>query len=136
MGRRKVWSCLCAALAETEGAIRKEVEERETLQVIIGRADRELEAELRPNATLAEQLGILMTVGHEWIRRALRFGVRTAFSVFAAHYQDLSFEAVSAGFVPGYTEEELEEIRAGTYPPADALVERHKEEVLPKEKED
>lgn len=77
-----------------------------------------------------------MTIGHQWIKRALRSGVRSAFSVLATHYENLAFEMVSnMGFVVGYSDEELEVIRAVTRPAIDILEEKLEEEVLPKEGE-
>lgn len=40
---------------------------------------------------------------------------------------------VSTGFVPGYSNEEIAEIRAETEPFMDALAARYEEEALPRE---
>lgn len=75
----------------------------------------------------------MLAVSREWIRGAVRFGVRTNFTVFATHYQDIDFTVVSTGFVPGYPEEEFTEIGTVTHPIADILAARYEDEALPGE---
>ena len=58
---------------------------------------------------------------HETMRKALRFGVHRSFAIARSHYENIDLTAMSQGFVPGYSEIELEEIeesvapRRGTY---------------------
>lgn len=61
----------------------------------------------------------------------MRFGVCTSFAVPATHYRDVDFPLVSTGYVPGYSAEELDEIRAVTNASTDALAAQYEEEVLP-----
>jgi hypothetical protein len=121
-------------LKAAEESSRRSSEEREALGVAVASAAQDLGAELRPGATPAEQVGALAAAGRDLGRRGVRFGVRTAFSVLATHYQGVDFPAVSSGFVEGYTDDELAAIRAEAYPPADDLAAKYEEEALPKKK--
>ncbi|GJM84385.1 hypothetical protein PR202_ga00047 [Eleusine coracana subsp. coracana] len=69
---------------------------------------------------------------HEWVKRGVHFGVRTAFTVFATNFDlaEAELEAVSTGYIKGHTPEQMDTIRAATHPHVDALAERYEEEAL------
>lgn len=119
-------------LSEVVDFRRKVGEERQELGAVVSRVAGELEVGLRPDASPVQHVVVLMKAAFERVKRAVRFGVRTAFAVFGTHYADLDFEAVSSGYVEGYTEEEIAAIHAAADPHADALSARYEAEVLPK----
>lgn len=132
--------CLCSAalaghLSETEAALQRATEERQALGAVAGAAAQRLQAPLQPGSSLTEQFDAVLMSWCEWTRRAVRFGVRTSISVLATHYGDLDFPLVSTGHIPGYTAEELAEIRVVIDPSTDALAAQYKEEALPGEGE-
>lgn len=131
----RVLAVLEGRLAVAEGALQGANEERQVLGIAIGTAAQRYQAQVPPEAPLSEQLGSVLTASREWIPRAVHFSVHTAFSIFVTHYEDVDFPVVSTGFVLGYSEEKLAQIRAATGPPADVLAVRYEEEALPKEGE-
>lgn len=126
---------MATRLAEAEAPLQGAKEERQALGTAVGLAAQQLQVHAQPEAPLVERLGTVFTAGHEWIKRGVHVGVRSSFAVLATHYRDIDFPLVSTGFVPGYTAEELAEIRTNTEAPADDLAAQFEEEALPDEGE-
>lgn len=63
----------------------------------------------------------------------MHFGVHTSYAVLATRCRDIDFPLVSTSYVPGYSAEELAEIRATTDAATDVLATQYEEEVLPGE---
>ena len=64
---------------------------------------------------------------------ALRIGITQTFTVAHSHYDDnIDFEAMSLGFVPGYEPSELDAVEAMVTPFAETLASRIEDMVLPK----
>ena len=65
-------------------------------------------------------------------KEALRLGITQAFTVARSHYDDnIDFEAMSLGFVPGYENSKLDAIEATVTPFAETLASRIEDLVLP-----
>lgn len=102
------------------------------VQSALGGVARELEVELRPDASLPERIAALVAQSPDWMKRTLNHGVRGDFAVVATHYE-IDFETVACmGFVDTYDSGEIEEIMMRTRPPADQLAARFEEGALPR----
>ena len=65
-------------------------------------------------------------------KEALRIGITQTFAVARSHYDDnIDFEAMSLGFMPGYDNSELDAIEATVTPFAETLASRIEDMVLP-----
>ena len=65
-------------------------------------------------------------------KEALRSGITQTFVVARSHYDDnINFEAMSFGFVPGYEPSDLDAIEATVTPFAETLASRIEDMVLP-----
>ena len=65
-------------------------------------------------------------------REALYTGVHHAFTIAHSHYVNIDLLVISEGFTPSYTDAELDKIEKEVALPAQDLVEKVGEEVLPK----
>ena len=63
-------------------------------------------------------------------REALYTGVHCVFTIACSHYINIDLPVISEGFMPGYTEAELDEIEKEAAPPAQDLAEKVREEIL------
>ena len=52
----------------------------------------------------------------EIARDALRFGVHRSFTIAHSHYENIDLETMSQGFMPGYSNTELEDIKKEVAP--------------------
>jgi len=52
------------------------------------------------------------------VREALYIGVHHAFAIVCSHYINIDLPVISEGFMPGYTDAELDEIEKEVAPPA------------------
>ena len=69
---------------------------------------------------------------HQLEKEALRSGITQAFVVARSHYDDnIDFEAMSLGFMPGYEPSKLDDLEAMVTPFAETLASRIKDMVLP-----
>ena len=69
---------------------------------------------------------------HQLEKEALRSGITQAFVVARSHYDDnIDFEAMSLGFMPGYEPSELDDIEATVTPFAKTLASKIEDMVLP-----
>ena len=71
-----------------------------------------------------------------WVRQlekeALRTGITQSFTVAHSHYDDnIDFEAMSLGFVPGYEPSKLDVVEATVTPFVETLASRIEDLVLP-----
>ena len=66
-------------------------------------------------------------------RDALRFGVHRSFAIARSHYENIDLATMSEGFVPGYTDAQLDEIEAAVAPLAQDLAKGIEDEVIPRE---
>ena len=74
----------------------------------------------------------IMVWAHQLVREALRSGITQAITVAHTHYDDnIDFEAMSLGFMPGYEPSELDDIEATVTPFVKTLVSKIKDMVLP-----
>ena len=65
-------------------------------------------------------------------RKALYNSVHRAFAIAHSHYINIDLPVISEGFTPGYTDAELDEIEKEAGLSAQDLVEKVREEILPK----
>ena len=65
-------------------------------------------------------------------REPLYTGVHRTFAIAHPHYINIDLPVISEGFVPGYTDAELDKIEKEAAPSARDLAEKVKEEILPK----
>ena len=63
---------------------------------------------------------------------ALHTGVHRTFAVVRSHYINIDLRVISEGFVPGYTDAELDKIENEVAPLVQDLAEKVGEEILPK----
>ena len=115
-------------LAEAEESLRSEVAEKTELRAMLGRAAQELQVPVRPGASMALQVGHLMSSGREWVRRGVRFGMRTVFAVLGMHFMEMDYEVPSLGYLND-TPEEMARIRTDSKPHADVLAAKYEEEL-------
>jgi hypothetical protein len=66
----------------------------------------------------------------ELARDALQLSVQWAFAVARTHYE--SIDLMSKGFMPGYTDDQMDDIEEKVVPLARSLVEGMEEEILPR----
>ena len=66
------------------------------------------------------------------VRKALHTGAHQAFTITCSHYIDIDLPVISEGFVPGYSDAELDKIEKEAALPAQDLAENVGEEILPK----
>jgi hypothetical protein len=64
-------------------------------------------------------------------RHVLRFGVQRSFVIAHSHYENINLEALGQGFVPGYADNELDEIEKTAADPARELADKIEGEVIP-----
>ena len=53
---------------------------------------------------------------HDIARGALHFGVNRSFVIARSHYENIDLETMSQGFVPSYSDTELEDIKKEVAP--------------------
>jgi hypothetical protein len=61
----------------------------------------------------------------------LYFGVQRSFTIARSHYENIDLPMMSHGFVPSYTQAELEEIEETVAPLAQDLAGKIEDEVIP-----
>ena len=61
-------------------------------------------------SSLAVHVVLIMDRAREIARHAFHFGIHRSFAIARSHYENIDLPTMSQGFVPGYTEAELEEI--------------------------
>ena len=80
---------------------------------------------------VAHAIGITVRV-RQLEKEALRSGITQAFVIARSHYDDnMDFEVMSLGFVPGYEPSELDDIEAMVTPFAKTLASKIEDMVLP-----
>ena len=65
---------------------------------------------------------------------AIRFGVHRSFTITRSHYDNIDLGTMSQGFVPGYSDAELEDIEKEVAPLAQDLSAKIKDEIIPPKK--
>ena len=76
-------------------------------------------------------VGIIARV-HQLEKEALRSGINQTFTVARSHYDDnIDFEAMSLGFMPGYEPSKLDDLEAMVTPFAESLASKIEDMVLP-----
>ena len=115
------------------GQLQSESDDHDTLRAAVGLVFNNLEV------TPAMEMSSLVV----WVtqipdraralaREALHTIVHRAFAIACSYYIDIDLPVISEGFTPGYTDAELDEIEKEAEPPVRDLVEKFKEEIMPK----
>ena len=71
-----------------------------------------------------------MDQAREMARDALRFGVHRSFTIAHSHYENIDLETMSQGFMPGYSNTELEDIKKEVAPLAQDLSTKIEDEII------
>ena len=64
-------------------------------------------------------------------RGALRFGVHWSFAIARSHYENIDLATMSQGFVLGYSEAKLEDIKKEVAPLTHDLSAKIEDEIIP-----
>ena len=67
----------------------------------------------------------------EMARDALRFSVHRSFVIARSHYENIDLEMMRQGFVPSYSDAELEYIEKEVIPLAQELSAKIEDEIIP-----
>ena len=74
------------------------------------------------SAVETSSLAVRVTQILDWARtlarKALYTGAHCAFAIVCSHYINIDLPVISEGFMPGYTDAELDEIEKEAAPPA------------------
>ena len=68
---------------------------------------------------------------HEIVRDALCFGVHRSFAIACSHYENIDLATMSQGFMPIYTDAELDVIKEEVAPLAHDLSAKIEDEIIP-----
>jgi hypothetical protein len=99
-------------------SLQQEHDEHEALGVTVGLAcdDLSLTLELEGSSLVVHATRITDQVC-ETVRLALGFGVHQSFVITRSHYVNIDLVAMSQGYVPSYTEAQLDEIEKAVASP-------------------
>ena len=64
------------------------------------------------------------------VRDVLCFGVHRSFAIARSHYENIDLETMSQGFMPGYSNTELEDIKKEVAPLAQDLSTKIEDEII------
>ena len=67
---------------------------------------------------------------HDIARGALRFGVNRSFAIAHSHYENINLATMSQGFMPSYSDTELEDIKKEVVPLAQDLSTKIEDEII------
>ena len=104
-------------LDEVKTSLLKKSDEHDTLHVAVLLVfdDLELALEQEMSSFVVRAIQI-MDRARETTRNAFCFGVHRSFAIARSHYENIDLATMSQGFVPGYSEAELEDIEMEVAP--------------------
>ena len=106
-------------LFEGQGQLQSESDDHDTLRAAVGLVFDDLEvASVVGTSSLAVWVTQILDRARALAREALYIGVHLAFAIACSHYANINLPVISEGFVPGYTDAELDEIEKEAAPPA------------------
>jgi len=120
-------------LTEARGLLQAESNELDILKVALSVVyDDLLVLQVKGTSSLMACAVDIMTWVCRLEKEALRLGITQAITIAHTHYDDnIDFEAMSLGFMPGYEPSELDDIEATVTPFVKTLVSKIKDMVLP-----
>ena len=124
---------LATDLAEARSLLQAESDKLDVLKVALGVVCNNLEVvQAEGTSSLTAHAIDIMTRVLQLEKEALRSGITQAFAIARSHYDDnIDFEAMSLGFMPGYEPSELGDIEVTMTPFAETLASRIEDMVLP-----
>ena len=119
-------------LDEVKASLLKESDEHDTLRVVILLVCDDLElAPEQVMSSFAVRAIWITDRSCETMRNALCFGINRSFAITCSHYENIDLAMVSQGFIPSYSEAELDEIEESVAPLAQNLSVKIEDEVIP-----
>ena len=67
---------------------------------------------------------------HKMVRDTLCFSIHRSFTIARSHYENIYLETMSQGFMPGYSNTELEDIKKEVAPLAQDLSTKIEDEII------
>ena len=111
--------CLEKELSEVKDTLQKESEKHDNLRVAIQLVCDELElAPEQETSSLTVRATRITGWARDMTRGALHFGVHRSFMITHSHYENIDLVMMSQGFVPIYTDAELDDIEKEVAPGA------------------
>ena len=119
-------------LGTVKASLLKESDEHDSLRVAVQLVFDDLELALEQEMSLYEFRAIqIMDQVHEIMRDVLCFGVHRSFVIARSHYENINLAMMSQGFVPIYSNTELEDIENEVAPLAQDLSTKIEDEIIP-----